>query len=83
MSAYGGVVQKLMPWMEPTYTAGWKHTSVNWKNMHYLEVKNYVLPGRLSEDSIPEGSLSDSSEGPLWTLKEESEYIGIFATKTS
>ena len=35
------------------------------KKMHNLKVKNYVLLGRLSEDSSPEGSLSDSSEGFL------------------
>ena len=52
-----------------------KEHGVNWKKMHNLKVKNYVLLGRLSEDSSPEGSLSDSSEGFLWRGK------GVFATK--
>ena len=52
-----------------------KEHGVNRKKMHNLKVKNYVLLGRLSEDSSPEGSLSDSSEGLLRRSKR------VFATK--
>ena len=48
--------------IEQSYSFVKEHGVNQKKKKHNL---NYVLLGRLSEDSSPEGSLSDSSEGLL------------------
>ena len=52
------------------------------KNPRSLKVENYVLFGGLSEDSSLGNNLSESSEGCSKEVREESEYVGVFATKT-
>ena len=48
------------------------------KKKHNLKAENYVLFSRLTEDLSPGASLSDSSK----EVRQEPEYIGVFATKT-
>ena len=50
------------------------------KTKHHLKIVNCVLFCRRAEDSNPGRSLSSNSEGLLH--REETRYIGGFATKT-